>query len=128
MMKQTSLIFGAFMILLSGTAFAQNNAVGKALDSYAKVAGAWYLNQKCGYLEAKDMISSFENSVAVITTALRNELGDEKILRLIQKSAKDTIDSGKYGSCEETRSLFISGFAHAINWSTQIRRIQQKQG
>ncbi len=106
---------------------AQNNAVGSALESFGKVAGSWYLNQKCQYLDPQEL-QQFEANVAAITIALGKDLGDQKLLNLIQRSAKETVYSGKYGDCQKTRPIFITGYAHSINWSEQIRQTQKKQG
>lgn len=68
-------------LLFTPSAFAQSptkaQLIGSALDNYGKVAGAWYLNGKCKFLDdikAKE----FEQHVATITVALNADLGGPK--------------------------------------------------
>ncbi|WP_299377077.1 hypothetical protein [uncultured Kiloniella sp.] len=120
-------VVGAIFIGLAGTASAQSNAKGMALESFSKVAASWHFNRKCSYLSSSDL-SDFEADVAYITITLGKDLGGQTLLNRIQSSVKDIVYSEKYGDCEKTREMFDAGYKYTKVWSEQIRLILEKQG
>jgi len=129
-MKHIILIIA--ILLLPTKAFSNENELQKrliasALEEYGKVAGAWYLNEKCNYIKNEEK-SKFKDNVALITVALAKDLASPKLLYPIQNSAKNIIEKPKYSDCKgKTKDIFSYGYNHSINWSNQIRILQQKQ-
>jgi len=117
-------------LALSQITYAQNqqNMVASALDEYGKVAGAWFLNERCNYVES-DEKQVFKDNVALITVALGKDLGGPKMLYMVQGGAKKATDDPKYSDCSgTTKELFDYGHNHSKNWSDQIRKFQKNNG
>ncbi|WP_105102752.1 hypothetical protein [Microbulbifer pacificus] len=107
---------------------SRDTMIASALDEYGKVAGSWFLNEKCTFL-SKEERSSFEESVALITVTLGREIGNPTILFVIQKGAKSATEKPEYSGCNSTsKELFQYGYDHSKNWSDQIRRLQAEVG
>lgn len=105
----------------------QQNMLASALDEYGKVAGAWFLNQRCLYITGQEL-KAFEEDVANITVALGNDIGNPQMLFMIQAGAKKATQEGKYQDCNGVaKELFEYGRAHAKNWSDQIQQLQVSQ-
>lgn len=112
--------------IASSSALANQDLVASALDEYGKVAGAWFLNERCAYLNDQDK-SQFKDNVALITVALGQDLGGPQMLYMVQSGAKRATDDPKYSDCNGTaKELFEYGHNHSKNWSEQIRKIQGK--
>ena len=119
-------------LLSSGFAYSQakmpspQGMLGQALADYGKVAGTWYLNQHCSLL-SPERGKEFEDSVATITIALRNEIPNPNMLLKIQQPSKKVATSEPYSNCgEKAKEVILGGSAHAINWAKQIKRIQSQ--
>jgi len=104
----------------------QDNLIASALEEYAKVAGSWFLNEKCNYIKGEKKIR-FKDNLSLITVTLANDLGSPKLLYPIQVSAKSAAANKKYADCKGTaRDIFNYGYSHSMNWSDQIRILQHK--
>ena len=106
----------------------QKKMIGSALANYSKVAGAWYLNKRCKFLD-NEKLKIFEKDVAAITIALSNDLRGSNILNSIQVSAKKVAESDQYAECgdELKKNIVDWGVNYAENWSLQIKKIQTEQ-
>ena len=105
---------------------SRESLVASALDEYGKVAGAWFLNERCHYVHG-DEKATFKNNVALITVALGQDLGGPRMLFTIQGGAKSAADLPKYRECSGTaKELFNYGYNHSKNWSEQIRKLQKR--
>ncbi|MBL4800326.1 MAG: hypothetical protein JKY45_00435 [Emcibacter sp.] len=98
--------------------------MGAALEDYGKVAGAWYLNKKCGFL-ATPLAVEFMQNVAVVNIAMAKEVKPPKILFMIQKAAKQTAEA--HECTKSSEKIVIWGVMHSRNWSKQIKKIQAQQ-
>ncbi len=128
-MRNMSIIFALFMMSTSASAQTPSpeQLMASALDSYAKVAGGWYLNTQCKFL-GNPLATEFEQNVATINIALAAEVNSPKILFMIQKAAKETSQSEKYAKCEKnSEDIVIRSVLFARNWSKQIKKIQSQQ-
>jgi hypothetical protein len=126
-MKHLIIFTLLYTISQFGYSQSRDDMIGSALEEYGKVAGAWFLNERCSYIENDDQ-QTFEDNVALITTALGQDLGNPKMLFMIQASAKKAANDPKYSDCNgTTKELFEYGHNHSTNWSEQIRKIQSKQ-
>jgi hypothetical protein len=100
--------------------------VGQALEEFSTVAGAWYLNQRCGFI-AGSAAAAFDGDVATINVALGKGLGDPGILFGIQAAAKRVAASERYAACDdEAKSIVMSRVAHAHEWAKRIRGAEDR--
>ncbi len=89
---RTSLFPALLAVLLASAAAAQEGKpdlaeeVGKRSDAFATIAGGWWLERRCGFLE-EDEARAFETLTAEITGAMRLAYGIDWTHRL-QRAAK----------------------------------------
>ena len=105
---------------------SRENLIAAALDDYGKVAAAWFLNERCKYINEEERIK-FKDNVALITGALGKDLGGPQMLYMVQGGAKKATEQSKYEKCDgEAKELFDYGYKHSRNWSNQIRKLQNR--
>lgn len=122
-----------FLILLAccGAVHAQEagkpdrqQLVGAALDDYAKVAGGWFINQRCKFISGTDL-KSYETDFATITVAMGQVTGNPRMLLGLQSDAMKLADSPKYAGCADLqRQIVAVTSGHVHDWAAEIRRIQ----
>lgn len=101
--------------------------IGQALDDYAKVAGAWFLNKRCRFVTGVKA-KKFDDNTAIINVTLSQDINNPDFLLVIQKHARQVAESEKYKNCgRESKNIVNWGVMHAKNWSTEIKRMQSQQ-
>lgn len=106
---------------------AQEDLIGSALDNYGKVAGAWFLAQNCKFLD-EESAKEFEQNVATINIALAIDLGNPRILFMIQNSAKQVSESNKYAKCDNNAKEIVDwGVMYSEAWSAEIKKLQSSK-
>lgn len=100
---------------------SKDEIIASALEEYGKVAGSWYLNEKCSFVKDTKR-AAFEKNVAAITVALSKGLGGYKLLHPIQKGAKKASEKKEYSSCnKQVKALFEYGFNHSKRWASKLK-------
>jgi len=127
-----SIKFLALAALISGLTpvSAQNagapNPVGDALNEFGKVAGGWFLNQRCKFIVGSDL-ANYERDVGVINVALAKDLSNPELLVRVQLSAQKVANSEKFASCgDDVKQIVQLTSNHAKNWAAEIRTVQEK--
>ena len=114
-------------ISLSASEPSRNDLVGQALVDYGKVAGGWFISQRCDFL-SPEQAASFKSDVVNITVALGKDLGSPAMLYQVQQSAKTSTDSEKYSGCgERNKDIVTAVTAQAKAWSEQIIKLQSAE-
>jgi hypothetical protein len=102
-------------------AFSQP-AIGVALDRYATIAGATFLDQKCKFF-AESLATEFRAHVLLIRISLEIAIGNSNMLALIDSSAKKVIDSEQYSACpKDAEKIVVDALFMARGWSLTIRK------
>jgi len=115
-----------FLASMTSHAVSKQALVASALDEYGKVAGAWFMNKRCNYIQGQES-KTFDNDVTLITNALGNDLGGPKVLYMVQAGAKKVTEKPKYSDCKgKSEEIFNYGYNHAKNWSENIRNMQSQ--
>lgn len=103
--------FGLILIGLCFFADSANAELAPKQDKeWAAIAGAWWLNERCGYLDEATK-AEFEWTVAQLTTAISKKVGAKRIL-LRTESAKKVAEQRP---CDE-------GSREIVTWSVDAAR------
>ena len=102
----------------------QQQAFGQLLDTYATIAGGWFMNQRCKHL-SDEKADEFERNVATLNVYLQRFV-KMPFLLTIQKSAKNTAeDKARYPECNsETEKIVLATQKMAGDLSTKIKEAQ----
>ena len=116
------LLVFAILTLCPVAALPQERAIGVALERFGVVAGGWWLNQKCKFLQAEEA-AAFGRDVSVVNTSLATSINNPNLVLSIQTSGKKVAESEKYASCpSEAQDIVRYAASAASQWSTEIRR------
>lgn len=97
--------------------------LGMMLDQYATVAGGWYLEKKCNFLDPK-LKKEYENNIAADTVGMRNTLKvPDKMLHQIQQAGKDTAESDRWKCDKEGRDIVVHTVLMARDLHTKLDKI-----
>jgi hypothetical protein len=122
-----AILLGGFAAGAAGQEPSIDRRMGQALEEFSTVAGAWYLNQRCGFI-AGSAAAAFDSDVATINVTLGKGLGDPGILFGIQAAAKTVAASERYAGCDdEAKSIVMSRVAHAHEWAKRIRSAEDRE-
>jgi len=99
------LVAGAIWIVSLSVAQAQSSSPGPggAMDQYATLAGAWYLNKKCDHLSEIEA-QTFENQLAQITVWFSQDHGFP-IAQQLQAAGKRVAVSKGYDCGQKTEEI-----------------------
>ena len=102
----------------------QQQAFGQLLDTYATIAGGWFMNQRCKHL-TDEKAAEFERNVATLNIYLQGFV-KMPFLLTIQKSAKNTAeDKARYPECNsETEKIVLATQKMAGDLSMKIKEAQ----
>jgi hypothetical protein len=116
------LLVSIFLLTLSASVFAEERAVGVALERFSVIAGGWWLNKNCKLL-SEEKAAEFSRDVAVINTSLTTTLDNPSLIMSIQASGKKVSESEPFASCSNTANEVVSYSVLAANqWATEIRK------
>lgn len=126
MKKLTSVIIGCVIIsnLQAAKLPTRQSMLTSSLTQYQGILGAWFINQKCQFIDDKAS-KSLEKDLATIASKLRKDMGDSKRLTLVLSEAKKIPEQENIARCEtEAKKQFNSGVEQAKVWSNNIRNHQ----
>ena len=110
------------IVVFPAAAFAQERAIGVALERYGVVAGGWWLNKKCNFISGEEA-KVFSRDVAVVNTSLTTTLDNPNLVLSIQASGKRVSESETYASCPKQAQEIVTYAASAASqWASEVRK------
>jgi hypothetical protein len=120
-------ILASFPQILSAQSERPSNPVGEALDDFGRVAGGWFLNERCKLIVGDDL-ATYKQDVALINVTLAKDLGNPDLLLRIQSSAKKVAYAEKFDSCgQDAKQIVQFTSTHAKKWASEIRVLRDRQ-
>jgi hypothetical protein len=103
--------------------YINEKELGIIIDQYATIAGAWYLNERCGIL-SENLKKDFESNVAIITVKLNQVLKvNREMLFALQKSGKNVAYDKDRACDNKSDEIVVVSFQAAKDLSEKLNKL-----
>ena len=119
-----------FCILFSASATAdveeQKAALGRAVDNYGKVYGAWLLEKQCSFLK-DNLKKQLKRDLRTIQEAIPQDPAIQNMHIMVEESAQEVASTPPFSDCgKESESVVSQAVMLANEWANWIRSKGQK--
>jgi len=104
----------------------QKAALGRAVDSYGKVYGAWLIEKKCSFLTDK-LKQQLKNDLHTIQAAIPQDPAIQNMHIMVEDSAQEVASTPPFSDCAtESETVVSQAVMLANEWAVWIRSNGQK--